>query len=171
MESDYIDGLSPEDRVAQVFRTLIRLYISSQVQARSERKWSLPQLAIEFEIEQAARLAPEPHTVSSLSATLGLSIKAVSRIVRDLIKWGTIEQHESPSDARVKFLCPTAAYYANGGDGILLGIQEVLQHAFGDQWRQLEPGPEIDWFPQAGLYSQATPDIARFRRHFKFEEE
>lgn len=171
MESEYIDGLSQEDQVAQVCRTLIRLYITSQVQARSERKWSLPQLAIEFEIEQAARLAAEPHTVSSLSATLGLSIKAVSRIVRDLIKWGTIEQHESPTDARVKYLCPTAEYYNNGGDVILTGIQAVLQHAFGDSWRELEPAQDLDWFPDASLYSGATPDIAGFRRHFKFEED
>ena len=168
-QGKYSDSISNDDRIATVFRTLLRLYLSSQVRSRGARQWSLRQLAIEFEIEQAARFAETPHTVSTLAKALDLPVKIVSKVVRELVTHGSVEMYESPHDARAKYIKPTNAYYKNGGDGILIGIQAVLQQAFGDSWRDLEIDKEIDWFPSSSLYTNASSDIKKFRKHFGLE--
>ncbi len=166
MSNPYIDSLDNNEKVAVVIRTLIRLYLSSQVQTRVEYKYSLLHLAVGFEIEQASRLSEEPHTVSSLASRLNLSMKTASRIVRELMKFGMVTQRESPDDGRVRHLYASDGYYAQGGDSILEGIQAVLNHAFGEQWSKLEIDPQMDWFPEPGLYTEASSQINNFRRHF-----
>ena len=161
-----IAKLDPNVDILETIQTFLRLYISSQAAARGDRKFSLIQLAIEFEIEQASRLADTPHTVSSLAKLYDMPKSAVSRITGHLIENGMIEQKMSPADRRVRYLTPTNAYYESGGLGIFSSIRAFLDHNFGESWRTLSREKHADQFMHHSSYRQATSDIDKFRNRF-----
>ena len=52
---------------------------------------------------------PEPRSVGSIGAELGLSLPAVSRAVDGLTKRGLVSREEDPADRRTKLVAPTDA--------------------------------------------------------------
>jgi DNA-binding MarR family transcriptional regulator len=50
---------------------------------------------------------PEPRSLGSIAAELGLSLPAVSRAVDGLMKRGLVTRKEDPADRRTKLVAPT----------------------------------------------------------------
>lgn len=79
-------------------------------------------IACEIMYLVAASAASNPVCVKDLFLTLGYSEARVSEVLRSLIKDGWIEQRDSGTDKRKRFLYPTVKTSSLFGPGVCLEL-------------------------------------------------
>ena len=153
LDQKYIESLDQDERAAWGLSVFIRHWLSAICRTEATRQWTLPELAIVFEVTQAHLFADEPHTQSSLTEELRLPQQMVSRSVRRLERRGIIEQVESPDDARVKILIPKDNFLTRDG---LIRVSTRFANFWFDNWKNVDKARSADWYSAPSQCSDET---------------
>lgn len=163
MNKRYINSLTQEDRAAWGFQVFIRMWLSGMCQSGAVRTWTIPELAIIFEITQADLFTNTPHTQMSLRKELGLTKPTISRIVIELEERRIIKQVPSKDDARAKTLHPVNQFFVRDA---MADIAKDFARNWYDGWEGLDKAENSPWYMRMSNCTNdtASKEIRQFRK-------